>query len=167
MRTLYMTSGVVVATLIIVLTVTYMHCTASADVKLSDPDAITPAPGIVTLPLGDWSINANGSSGLLRISTFNYFGNFQGTVFGDPTTNFSFNFGSNNITFTRILNSSTYQVYSGHLSIFRQVTSEGIGELFILSGSFTQFPSSNTFPWSASTSVFLPAHPVPKPPYHL
>jgi len=67
------------------------------------------------LPQGSWSINSNGTKGILNITSVSSAGNIMGTVFGDPIINGSFHNISGTVTFTRIANSSIPMIYSGHM----------------------------------------------------
>jgi hypothetical protein len=61
-----------------------------------------PANTIVSLSIGDWKFNGNGSTGTLKISSIDGNGNVQGSVFGDPIIGF-WDEDAQKITFIRDL----------------------------------------------------------------
>ena len=65
--------------------------------------AITP----IALPVGDWSVNANGSHGVLHISGIDAVGNIQAgsTIYGNTIVGF-YDSTSGRISFIRVMQSS-------------------------------------------------------------
>ena len=95
--------------------------------------AITP----IALPVGDWSVNANGSHGVLHISGIDAAGNIQAgsTIYGNTIVGF-YDSTSGRISFIRVMESSpTFeQIYNGYL--FKDIPNP---TLSYLAGSFAAY----------------------------
>lgn len=112
-----------------------------------------PVNTTVSLPIGDWKFNGNGSTGTLKISPVDGNGNVQGSVFGDPIIGF-WDEDAQKITFIRITDSkdpSTLQFHTGYMFS----NEEGAGKLYSLTGSFEGFSGTGakaqrtTYGWYA------------------
>jgi hypothetical protein len=89
-------------------------------------------------PVGNWSINANGYTSQLQITSMNQNGVINGIVFGNPIVGF---YSSGRIYFVRAINFSYCQTYYG--------TIDSYGEHF--SGTFEEFWGPNYPSTSAAT----------------
>jgi hypothetical protein len=91
------------------------------------------------LPLGSYTINANGTIGQLVIGS-SATGSFNGTVFGQPFTGF-FDEAEQEFRFMRVMSAdlSTFEVYRGTLFSFMPNISTLVETL---AGEFRAFPSS-------------------------
>ena len=106
------------------------------------------------LPVGTYTINANGTIGTLVIGSAT--GSFNGTVFGQPFTGF-FNEAEQKLSFLRVTSTdlSTFQVYEGTLFAFSPLANTAIQTL---AGEFRVYPTTgpvSPFQWSAQLSQKL------------
>ncbi len=115
----------------------------------------------LNLPTGRWSINGNGSTGNLQITSINAQGQLTGTVYGQPIFGF-WDGTTNKIVFMRVSNASqpnTFQVYTGYL--FRNPANPQAGQnvAYTLAGSFEAFSGAggtaqrNLFGWFAQITI--------------
>jgi hypothetical protein len=107
------------------------------------------------LPLGTYTINANGATGTLVIGSASG-GTFNGTVFGQPLTGF-FVEAEQRFNFMRVTSAelSTFEVYEGTLFSFSPTVSTLVQ---VLAGEFRAFPTPGAvtpFLWSAQLSQKL------------
>jgi hypothetical protein len=91
------------------------------------------------LPVGTYTINANGTKGTLVIGSTST-GSVNGTVFGQPISGF-FDETEQEFHFLRVTSSelATFQVYQGTLFSFSPTASTNI---FTLAGEFLSFPAT-------------------------
>jgi hypothetical protein len=107
------------------------------------------------LPVGAWSINANGSIGTLVVGATST-GTFNGTALGQPFSGF-FDETDQEFSFIRVTKPdvSTFEVYHGTLFSF----SPTVGTIvFTLGGTFRIYPPAGAvspFEWSAQLSQKL------------
>jgi hypothetical protein len=117
--------------------------------------AVTP----LNLPLGDWTVDADGFHGVLHISGVDGVGNIQpgSTIFGNPIVGF-YDPTSARISFIRVLaaNPTSQQVYNGYL--FRDTSNPF---LFGLAGEFAAYQGGGgvaqriDYGWFASKSTLI------------
>ncbi len=101
-----------------------------------------------SLVVGDWSIDANGFTGTLRIHSVDSKANVNAEVFENKTSGF-WDEESKTLVFVRIIepaDPSTFQVFTGYL-----FANPGTAGSFSLSGSFEAFKGTGA---TASRSVF-------------
>jgi len=108
------------------------------------------------LPLGSYTIDANGTPNTLIITSVDGSGNVSGSVFGQPITGL-YQEGSNELNFLRIMAAdiSEFQTYDGRLYAFSATANE---ETYTLAGTFQEFPSTGPvsfLPWSAQLTQKL------------
>ncbi len=107
------------------------------------------------LPVGTWSINANGNLGTLIVGATSA-GTFSGTALAQPFSGF-FDETDQEFSFIRVTSPdvSTFEVYHGTLFSF----SPTVGTLvYTLAGTFRTYPFSGAvspFEWSAQLSQKL------------
>jgi hypothetical protein len=106
------------------------------------------------LPVGTYTIDANGTTGTLLIGSAT--GSFNGTVFGQPFTGL-FNEADQKLTFMRVTSAdlSTFEVYEGTLFAFSPSANTAIQTL---AGEFRVYPTPgpvSPFLWSAQLSQKL------------
>lgn len=110
------------------------------------------------LPVGSWTIDANGTDGTLVVGTTSS-GNFSGTVFGQPFTGF-FDETNQEFSFIRVMGTeatfpyiSVAQVYEGTLFSFSPTTGTVV---YTLAGTFRTYPPSGSdtppYEWWAQLS---------------
>ena len=104
----------------------------------------------MSLPLGSYSINADGTTGVLIITSVDASGDVSGSVFGQPITGL-YQEDSDELNFLRIMAAdiSQFQTYDGRFYAFSTATNE---VTYTLAGTFQVFPSAGPvsfFPWSA------------------
>jgi hypothetical protein len=107
------------------------------------------------LPLGTYTINADGTIGTLVIGSTST-GTFNGTVFGQPISGF-FDETEQEFSFIRVMSAdlSTFQVFHGTLFSFSPTISTLIQTL---AGEFLTYPltgQATPFTWSAQLSQKL------------
>jgi hypothetical protein len=108
------------------------------------------------LPVGTWTIDANGSTGTLIIGS-GAAGTFNGTALGQPLSGF-FNETDQEFSFIRVTSPdvSTFEIYNGTLFSFSPNVSTAI---FTLGGTFRTYPPAggavSPFAWSAQLSQKL------------
>jgi hypothetical protein len=107
------------------------------------------------LPVGTWSINANGNVGSLAVGATSS-GTFNGTVFGQPLSGF-FDETDQEFSFIRVTSPdvSTFEVYHGTLFSFSPTVGTVV---FTLGGTFRNYPPAGAvspFEWSAQMSQKL------------
>jgi hypothetical protein len=117
--------------------------------------AVTP----LNLPIGDWTVNANGFHGVLHISGVDGVGVIQpgSTIFGNPIVGF-YDSTSARISFIRVLaaNPTSQQVYNGYL--FKDTSNPF---LFELAGEFAAYQGGGgvaqriDYGWFASKSIII------------
>jgi len=117
--------------------------------------AVTP----LNLPIGNWTVNANGFHGVLHISGVNGLGVIQpgSTIFGNPIVGF-YDSTSARINFIRVLAAgpTSQQVYNGYL--FRDTSNPF---LFELAGEFTAYQGSGgvaqriDYGWFGTKSIII------------
>jgi hypothetical protein len=102
------------------------------------------------LPLGDWSLNANGFNALLHIASVDTQGNVTGTVtFGSEAASqldnvAIWNDTTKEITFIRVgADPSIFQTYTGYWFLLNATRPDGPQ---MLAGSFIAFPGSGGSP---------------------
>ncbi len=97
------------------------------------------------LPLGQWSITANGFHDVLNLTGVDANGNLSptSTVFGNPIVGV-WDGLSEKIEFIRVVSShpKTYQVYTGYL----MDRSAAMHQQFVFAGSFIAFGASGNIP---------------------
>ncbi|MBD2439122.1 hypothetical protein [Nostoc sp. FACHB-110] len=89
------------------------------------------ADGWPTSVVGNWSVNANNSTGTLSITTQATTGNcrsIRGSIFGNPITKGFYCPFSGRLHFIRDVNNSAFQVYNANVS--QNATTLRIGGLF-------------------------------------
>ena len=107
----------------------------------------------MSLPTGDWSINANGYRGKLSIQSVDGNGNVAGTVYSENIQGF-WDDAAKRLTFTRVINQadpSTTQVYAGHMfqsdntltiaGSFQAFSGTGANPMRSVLGWFAQHPA--------------------------
>jgi hypothetical protein len=107
------------------------------------------------LPVGTWSINANGNVGTLVVSAVSS-GTFNGTVLGQPFSGF-FDETDQEFAFIRVTgpNVSTFEVYHGTLFTFSPTVGTVV---YTLGGTFRSYPPAGAvspFEWLAQLSQKL------------
>jgi hypothetical protein len=120
---------------------------------------LVPAANAASLPLGNWSVDANGFTGVLTISSIDVAGNVTGTIFGDPIRGF-WNEAARELVFYRVIggtvvstNPSLLQVYTAYLFPAFVLAPFGSQRL---AGSFEAFAGTggtaprHTFGWYAA-----------------
>jgi len=113
----------------------------------------------LNLPVGNWTVNANGFHGVLHISGVDGVGNIQpgSTIFGNPIVGF-YDSTSARINFIRVLGAgaTSEQVYNGYL--FKDTSNPFLLEL---AGEFTAYQGSGgvaqriDYGWFASKSIII------------
>ena len=96
----------------------------------------------MSLRIGKWKINANGSEGELYITAIDVEGNLSGTVFGNDQILGFWDDVSQRITFMRIvppLNILTMQIFTGYLFQNPAAPIAGQNVKFTLTGFFNSF----------------------------
>jgi hypothetical protein len=136
-------------------------------VALSVVALTAPLAQAITLPVGDWSVNGNGSHGTLHISGIDVAGNIEpgSTIYGNPIVGF-YDSTSGRISFIRALGSTAIydQVYNGY--IFRDLPNPS---LYFLAGDFAAYKGGGgvaqriNYGWYASKSTLFIPIPVPVP----
>jgi hypothetical protein len=132
-----------------------------------------PLAQAIILPVGDWSVNANGSHGTLFISGIDVAGNIEpgSTIYGNPIVGF-YDSTSGRISFIRGSTAINEQVYNGY--IYKDITNP---ILYFLAGDFAAYQGGGgvalriNYGWYASKSALIipvpgpgPVVPVPVPP---
>jgi hypothetical protein len=135
-----------------------------------------PLAQAIGLPVGDWSVNANGFHGTLFISGIDVAGNIEpgSTIYGNPIVGF-YDSTSGRISFIRPLGSTAIydQVYNGY--IYKDITNPS---LYFLAGDFAAYQGGGgvalriNYGWYASKPTLVipvpgpgPVVPVPVPPH--
>ena len=115
--------------------------------------ALVPDAEALPLPVGVWTIFANGVQGLLVVTAVDGAGNLTATAFGNVTTGF-YSSASNSIVFLRQAGGAlnTVQPYAGNL--FTVPKGPGVCT-YVLTGTFSAYSGTggtaadNTFGWVA------------------
>jgi hypothetical protein len=126
-----------------------------------------PLAQAISLPVGDWSVNADGYHGTLHISGIDVAGNIQAgsTIYGNPIVGF-YDSTAGRISFIRPLGSTAIydQVYNGYL--YRDIPNPS---LYFLAGDFAAYKGGGgvtqriNYGWYASKSVLIIPIPIPVP----
>jgi len=111
----------------------------------------------MALPIGTWSIDANGHEGQLEITGVDFNGKLSGNAFGDSIEGF-WNDTAQKITFLRMPvpdQPNTTQIYTGYLfknrpSLYTKYTLTGYFEAFQGGGGS---PPRSLFGWLAQIDV--------------
>jgi hypothetical protein len=118
--------------------------------------ALTPS---LPLPVGDWSVNANGFHGTLHISGVDAAGNIQAgsTILGSPIVGF-YDSTSGRINFISVIAAipTSQRIYNGYL--FRDIPNPS---LYVLAGEFFAYQGTGgvaqriDYGWTASKSIII------------
>jgi hypothetical protein len=143
----------------------YMKRILSLLAVLSFLALIAPLAQAITLPLGNWSVNANGFHGTLFISGIDAAGNIApgSTIYGNPIVGF-YDSTSGRISFIRGSTAINEQVYNGY--IYRDIPNPS---LYFLAGDFAAYQGGGgvalriNYGWYASRSTLIIPVPVPVP----
>jgi hypothetical protein len=116
--------------------------------------------GTPATPLGNWSINANGTLGTLQITSLNN-GVFYGTVLGNPIVG-TYTASTGAIAFLRedTDDFSYYQIYTG-TAVYGGTSMQGTFDEFY--GKLAASSNPTIYTWSASLSSYLLNTPMPSP----